>query len=125
MSPVIKGEAAAPPAMLFQGVVLANADVSMDGVNTILMQFLKALGVAHEPLFGTNAVVTSGKDKIHVASSKHYKGDAVDLRINDKTGRQQIAYVLILMILADRYRLTVFDETNLPGQSHIHIEVAG
>lgn len=125
MSPITKPDEAVPPPPVCPGVNLANADVDMNGVNPILYQFLKALGAAHEPLFGTSAVVTSGKDKIHVASSKHYKGDAVDLRISDKTGRQQIAYTLIIMVLADRYRLAVFDETNLPGQPHIHVEIAG
>lgn len=107
------------------GVVLANAGVNMVGTNPILFQFLKSLGVAHMAMFGASAVVTSGKDKIHVSSSKHGTGDAVDLRIVDKTGRQQICYVIMLGMLADRYRLAVFDETNLPGQPHIHVEIAG
>jgi hypothetical protein len=110
---------------LYPGVVLANSDVCMDGVNPILIQFLHSLGRAHDGMFGTNAVVTSAKDKIHVASSKHYKGDAIDLRIADKMGRQQIAFILLLMVLADRYRCAVFDESNLPGQPHVHVEIAG
>jgi hypothetical protein len=115
-----------PPSLVVcPGVVLANHEVSLEGLNPVLRQFLAALGPIHEGLFGTVATVTSGVDKIHVASSKHYKGDAVDLRINDKAGREQLTFTIILIELSGRYRLAVFDESFLPGQAHIHVEVAG
>jgi hypothetical protein len=124
MSTADKTPPAAPSLLFCQGIMRANDAVSLDGLNPILIQFLKALGPIHDGLFGTLAVITSGKDKLHVASSKHYKGDAVDLRINDKGGREQLTFLIILMELAGRYRLAVFDESFLPGQPHIHVEIA-
>jgi hypothetical protein len=125
MSPVEKTPPIVSPPPVCQGVVLANADVTIEGLNPILVTFLKALGPIHEGLFGTSAVITSGKDKIHVASSKHYAGNAVDFRVNDKGGREQLTFLIVLVELAGRYRLAVFDESFLPGQAHIHVEIAG
>jgi len=125
MSTAVNPPPGPPSLVVCPGVVLANHDVILEGLNPVLRQFLAALGPIHEGLFGTSAVVTAGKDKIHVASSKHYAGDAVDLRINDKAGREQLTFTIILIELSGRYRLAVFDESFLPGQAHVHVEVAG
>jgi ABC-type Mn2+/Zn2+ transport system permease subunit len=111
----------APP----RGVTLKDSSVSLVGVNETLFQFLTVLGIVHETLWGIPVVVTSGTDGKHATNSKHATGNAVDLRGNDIAATSYATFLLILMSLSNRFKLAVFDESNLPGEAHVHVEIAG
>lgn len=114
-----------PPGVAPTGCELARPEVNLVGLKPVLMEFLARAGLVHLHLFGIPLVITSAVDSVHVASSKHGKGEAVDLRVNDKADRSVAAFLLWLCVLARAFGLTVFDESNLPGQPHIHMEIAG
>lgn len=110
----------APP-----GVALKDAAVNVKDIRPELQAFLTRAGLVHLHLFDCVLTVTSGKDSVHSPNSKHYKGEAVDLRISDLRPEWQAAFILSLRVLCDRFKLAVFDESNLPGAGHVHIEIAG
>jgi len=107
------------------GVELKSPAVNIADLDGRLRLFLATLGLVHLHLFNAPAVVTSGKDSVHVESSKHGQGKAVDLRVSDLREGWQQTFLLVVCTLCDRYGLTVFDERNLPGGPHFHVEVAG
>jgi hypothetical protein len=110
-----------PPA----GVELRDADVKMDGVNDALKSFLRVAGLVHMNLFDQLLVVTSGTDGVHSPGSKHARGYAVDLRIFDLRPEWEPVFILYLRVLCGRFHLCMFDESNLAGLPHVHIEIAG
>lgn len=58
--------------------------VSVHGLNTeILVGIMVAESVWAKLAVGTEMVITSGTDGVHSKGSKHYTGDAVDLRTRD------------------------------------------
>lgn len=114
-----------PPGILPAGVERANVNVITDGLDPQLFAFLTPLGLVHLHLFDAPAVITSAKDANHTHGSKHYIGKAVDIRVKGLLPKWQPTLLLVLTVLADRFKLCVFDESNLPGEAHIHIEVAG
>jgi hypothetical protein len=107
------------------GMALKSADVNVADINSVLQSFLRRLGLVSLHLFNTVIVVTSGKDSIHVASSKHGRGDAVDLRISNFAPEDQPALLLALRVLCKQFGLSMFDESYAPGMGHVHIEIAG
>jgi hypothetical protein len=102
-----------------------DAFVNITNLNPTLHLFLIALGLIHVPLFGKPCIVTSGKDGTHAPGSKHYIGNAIDLRIADKEGFAQSVFFGVLLVLSHEFKLAVFDESMLPGAGHVHIEIAG
>jgi hypothetical protein len=114
-----------PPGVLPPGIDRKDATVDINGLNPALLLFLRSLGLVHLHLFNDPCVLTSAKDGKHALQSKHYKGDAVDLRISDKNGLAQATFLLILVYMSRVYKLAVFDESNVVGAGHIHVEVAG
>ena len=107
------------------GVELKDASVNVKDINPALQSFLIRLGLVHLHLFGCAVVVTSGKDSQHVASSKHDRGLAVDLRISDLPASAQPAFLLALRVLCDTFHLAYFDESFAPNMGHVHVEIAG
>ena len=107
------------------GVELKDASVNVADVDAVLHSFLNVLGLIYLHLFDHPVIVTSGKDAAHVASSKHYEGKAVDLRISNLSQDEQPAMLLVLRVLCKQYGLAMFDETYAPGMGHVHIEIAG
>lgn len=107
------------------GVTAKDEEVRLDGVVYPLYLFLERLGVLHPLLFGLPVVITSGIDSIHVASSKHKSGQAVDIRIEDKDAADQPIFLLVCCKLAAEFGLCLFDETNLVAGPHLHVEVQG
>lgn len=106
-----------------QFVVKGSPAVSLAGVDDKLITFLGWLGAVHQILFHDPLVITSGKDSIHGTGSKHYLGAAVDIRARDVT---EVDVLLLLHVLAhasSQWPIAVFDERNLPGEPHIHIEL--
>lgn len=114
-----------PPGALPVGVERKDSTVLTQGLNPVLMSFLVRLGLVHLHLFGAPVVITSGVDAKHAVNSKHYKGDAVDVRIMDKASYAQPCFLLVVCTLAKNFNLAVFDESQLPGAPHVHIEIAG
>lgn len=108
-----------------QGVHLKDGAVNMTQIDAALVNFLNRLGDVHPVLFGLPVVVTSGRDSLHVASSKHGIGKAVDIRVSDKRLEWRAAFLLVCGVLCDQFGLCMFDESNSPGSPHLHVEVAG
>jgi hypothetical protein len=109
-----------PPA----GIALASPAVNIADLNPVLHSFLIKAGLVNLHLFDRMLVVTSGMDGVHSPGSKHGKGDALDLRIADVPISQQAVFILYLRDLCHTFRLAFFDESNLPGEPHIHVEIA-
>lgn len=107
------------------GVQLKDATVDVVNVNPVLQAFLITAGLVQMHLFNRLLVVTSGKDGVHLPGSKHGKGDAIDLRIADMPPEDQPAFLLVLRVLCARYKLAMFDESNVLNAGHVHIEIAG
>jgi hypothetical protein len=114
-----------PPGTLPPGIDRKDATVNTDGLNPILLTFLRSLGLVHLHLFGASCVLTSAKDAKHLAGSKHYKGDAVDLRTADKDGLKEATFFMVLLCMSRDFKLAVFDESNVLGAGHVHVEIAG
>lgn len=107
------------------GVELKDASVNVKEIHPVLQSFLIRFGLVHLHLFGHTVIVTSGRDSNHVTSSKHYNGEAVDLRISDLPTADQPAFLLALRVLCDTFHLAMFDESYAPGMGHVHVEIAG
>lgn len=108
-----------------RGTMPKDAFTNISNLNPILYLFLSRLGEIHIPLFGYPCVVTAGKDGTHAPGSKHYIGNALDLRITDKDGLQQATFFSVLSVMSRVYKLAVFDESMVPGAGHVHVEIAG
>jgi len=103
----------------------AGPDVNYEDVVEPLHHFIDHLAMIHGLLFAIPLVVTSGKDKVHAAGSLHSVGRAVDIRTADKDPRAQLMLLSLLCFAADTNAVTIFDERNLPGEPHIHVEWHG
>lgn len=67
-------------------------------------------------------VITAGTDGKHMATSKHYLGDALDVRTNNfpsKSAKQQFAVALQRELGSD-YDV-IFEAADTPNE-HIHVE---
>lgn len=107
------------------GCNLASPAVVLDGVRPTLLAVLSRIGLAHQALFGSACVITSGMDSEHVAGSLHGEGRAVDVRVNDLSEPFQSLWVFIVCTLAKVSGCSVFDERGLMVPGHLHIEYRG
>jgi len=110
------------PGQIPPGVEKASPVVDLSGIEANLFAALTPLGLVHLHLFNEPLTVTSGRDSVHVPSSKHGRGMAVDLRITDKRPEDIPCFLLILRVMCARFGLACFDESYLPGEPHIHLE---
>ena len=84
-----------------------------------------AMGVAlaifrhHAPM--KTCVVTSLNDGTHDPKSKHYAGEAVDLRTRDLTVEEGDAILADLRIVLEEEGLEILDERQ--DKSHFHIQL--
>lgn len=108
-----------------QYVESKSSAVSLEGVEPVLIDFLTVLGIVHFALWSSPLIVTSARDQVHLMGSKHSQGKAVDLRVNDIEIQARDRLLAVVLVLCDRFKLTVFDERNLPGAGHFHVELAG
>lgn len=108
-----------------EDVQLKNESVRLVGLDVRLYRFLAAAGRAHAIMFDVPLVVTCAVDNVEHKVGKHPIGKAVDLRASDIRGEWAQAFLLVITVLCDRFGCTVFDERNLPGAPHFHVEVAG
>ncbi len=78
-----------------------NAGVDLEHLHPELEARLQQIGRTTRRVLGRNAIITSGNDGDHKASSKHYVGvdgysHAIDLRTNDVTAAKAREYVIAL-----------------------------
>lgn len=107
------------------GTVAKDSTVSLRDLHPNLYCFLQSMGAIHRALYAMDCVVTSANDGKHLPGSKHMQGKAVDLRISDKSIYDQGSFIVVCLALARKWTLAVFDESNVPGAGHVHIEIAG
>jgi hypothetical protein len=104
---------------------LAGPNVIVAGVRRELLQFVDYLALIHRVVFSKPLVITSGKDSVHVASSLHGQGLAVDFRTKDLLPDEQQVLLMLLAYAAPSNHVAVFDERALGGEAHIHLEYHG
>ena len=107
------------------GYELASPAVNLVGVNDALLSFLAYLAMIHKLLFNKPLVVTSGKDSVHVASSLHGQGLAVDIRTRDLLPDEQALLLHLLAFAGPANHIAIFDERALGSEAHIHLEYHG
>jgi hypothetical protein len=106
------------------GVERKDASVITDNLVPELMTALAKIGRVHLDLFDKPLVITSGNDGKHKNGSKHGVNKAVDLRLIDKDPEEQSLFLDVLMHFDKKLKLMLFDERQLPGSDHVHIETA-
>jgi hypothetical protein len=107
------------------GFKTAGSQVVLVGVNDKLLTFTAHLDAIHQLLFGFQLTITSGQDGRHSPLSLHATGQAVDIRTDDKDAQANMMFLMVLAFAAELMPITVFDERNLPGNPHVHIEWHG
>jgi Hedgehog amino-terminal signalling domain len=107
------------------GLKTAGPQVVLEGVDEKLLFVIGTLDRIHQDLFASQLVITSGRDGLHAAGSLHAEGKAIDVRTNDKDAANLQTFLGILAHAARLFPITYFDEHNLPGAPHIHIEWHG
>lgn len=107
------------------GLQTASPAVVLEGVEPHLIAFIQHLAMAHQVLFGSELVITSGKDSIHSAGSLHSVGRAVDVRIKDLDAEAQLLFLLVISYAALSNKVAFFDERVLGAEAHVHIEYHG
>lgn len=104
---------------------LAGTNVIVSGVRRELMQFVDYLALVHRVVFSKPLVITSGRDGVHVASSMHLAGLAVDIRTKHLLPDEQGLLLGLLAYAAPGNHIAVFDERALGAEQHIHLEYHG
>jgi hypothetical protein len=103
---------------------IADPSVDLSNLSAKLNVALQQLASIHLLMFGLQMIVTHGADGQHVTRSKHYTGQAVDVRVRDKSPTQQLAFANVLQYFVAPFGIAVYDERARDGQSHFHIEEA-
>ena len=111
--------------MLSNELKTSGPQVELIGVHMPLLNFVAHLNAIHQLLFGGGLVVTSAKDGQHTPGSLHAEGKAIDIRTEDKDPQGNMLFLMVLVYAAEAMPITIFDERNLPGSPHIHIEWHG
>lgn len=112
------------PGVLPLGVERKDAKVNVASLVPELTTALAKLGRVHLDLFDKPLIITSGNDGKHVPGSKHYKNQAVDGRMTDKTEAEQELFLQVIAHLSPVLKIMLFDERQLAGSDHVHIETA-
>lgn len=108
-----------------KAIVLKDESVNVSGLSPKMVLYLSAVAAAHEALFSQPLCVTSGNDGGHAPNSKHSHWKAVDVRCTDLDRAGQLVFLLVLGYLSQAVSMAVFDERQLPGAGHFHVEEAG
>lgn len=107
------------------GLKTAGPQVELEGVNDQLLSFAAVLDRMHQILFIQQMVITSARDGVHTPASRHHMGLALDIRTVDKDAEGNMVFLTVLTYAARVMPITIFDERNLPGAPHIHLEWHG
>jgi hypothetical protein len=113
------------PALWDSSIVLKDKSVNVSGLSPKMVEYLNACQGVHESLFIVPLCVTSGNDGGHAPHSKHSLWKAVDVRSSDVDSEGQLLFLMVLVYLSKSHGMAVFDERELPGAGHFHVEEAG
>lgn len=91
-------------------------NVILDGVTPDIMKAITAADFIMRRITGAHVVVTSGIDGVHMKNSKHYIGEAVDVRNRNLSGEQNDEFIKELKIALGK------DYDIVLERDHIHIE---
>lgn len=105
------------------GVGLASPQVDLEGVDGRLLDYVAHLGLIHKLVFGSDLVITSGKEGQHVQNSFHKLGKAVDLRTSDIDESSQLLFLHVVSFSAPTRGVAVFDERSTNDPKHLHLEL--
>lgn len=100
---------------------LKDGSINFAGITADLLQALAVAEDIHVALTGREAVITSLNDGRHMRNSKHYSGEAADLRVwytDAKECTQEWADTLASALGSD-YDVVYGDPRHL---DHIHVE---
>lgn len=112
------------PGVLPIGVERKDGTVNVSSLVPEITTALAKLGRLHLDLFEKPLIVTSANDGKHAAGSRHYVNKAVDVRMLDKSPAEQVLFIAVVTFLSERLHLMLFDERQLPGSDHVHLETA-
>jgi len=101
----------------------ASTAVDIEGVSAELMHLALVLAYFHFLMFELPLFISSGRDGVHVPTSLHKEGRALDFRTHDKSSEQMIVFYAVLAYLAPRFHCRFFDERVGEGGEHVHVEV--
>ena len=78
---------------------------------------LPKLDEISERMLGRAVIITAGREGLHSKTSLHYKGRAIDIRINDIPTRDEVVayHAAIIQALGKGYDVVL-------EKTHIHIE---
>jgi Hedgehog amino-terminal signalling domain len=107
------------------GTFLSLPAVNFAGVSANLIEKLAHLAMIHRLTFGKPLVITSANDGAHSATSLHALGRAVDIRTTDKDPDEVALFVHYLAYMASAVQIAYFDERQLAGEPHLHLEWHG
>lgn len=106
-------------------IALADPSVRVGGLVPKFKDFLLRLGRMHYDMFDLPLIITSGNDGAHAAHSPHYENRAVDIRTHDLSDGQAAIFGACLIYFAPVVKIATFDERNVPGGPHFHVEYHG
>lgn len=106
------------------GVERKDGTVNVSSLVPEMTTALAKLGRIHLDLFDGPLIITSANDGKHATNSKHYANKAVDLRMFDKSKAEQALFLAVVTYLSEKLRVMMFDERQLPGSDHVHLETA-
>lgn len=113
------------PPLLDSSIVLKDESVNLSGLSPKMVHWLNRCQALHDALFDEPLCITSGHDGQHAPGSKHSQWKAVDLRCTNMSGAGQIVFLSCLSFISTFAGIAIFDERELPGAGHIHVEEAG
>jgi hypothetical protein len=108
-----------------RSIVLKDDTVNVSGISPKMVLYLASCQEVHDALFQKPLCITSGNDGGHAPNSKHSHWKAVDVRCSDVDASGQMLFLMVLGYLSRQFGMAVFDERQLPGAGHFHVEEAG
>jgi len=104
--------------VVVNGVVIVQGKERHAALCQVILDAAKEFDRESQRKYGIEAVITSGIEGTHKENSKHYQGEAVDLRSREYTEEQA---VYLMTWIKNRFpSCDVVDERETA--SHIHIE---
>lgn len=113
------------PAPDSQYLKVESPAVQVAGLPAKFRELLDRLGWMHYGLFALPLIITSGSDGKHATDSLHYQHRAVDLRTLDIAGPSGDLFAAIIIYFSSMYTAALFDEREVPGGPHFHLEYHG
>lgn len=99
-----------------------KAGVSRDGLKVPLRQKLQDIGAAYHGVTRQIMRITSTTDGTHMAGSKHYNGEAIDVGIRSSSTFQFFSKAIQIALVAAIKAVLGADYDVVLESDHIHIE---